>query len=222
MASPRPVEKEYMWKKPPPDAYKLNNDALFHPDGSGAVGMVSRNDHGESLAGFACPINSLLSLATAEAMAISRGLEFLEQLRVSNVIIESDFLELIQACNSETEIWSPYSSTILADCFMRAHYFSSISFVHCPREVNEVGHLLAKFPYESNSVIRWDGDPPSFIKLHVMNDIILLVRAAWLSPKKAGLALAVTALCTTKLPRLFFIIFKIFNWTDVWGSCPTQ
>jgi hypothetical protein len=46
MASPRPVEKEYMWKKPPPDAYKLNNDALFHPDGSGAVGMVLRNDHG--------------------------------------------------------------------------------------------------------------------------------------------------------------------------------
>jgi ribonuclease HI len=163
-ASSRPVEKEHIWKKPAPGTYKLNTDASYHVDGSGSVGMVLRNDHGEALGGFACPINSLLSPATAEAMVIAKGLEFLEQIGVSNVTIESDSLELIQACNSETEIWSPYS-VVLADCFMRALSFSSISFDHCPREVNQVAHHLAKYSYKSNSVIRWDGDPPILLSL---------------------------------------------------------
>jgi hypothetical protein len=61
---------------------------------------------------------------------------------------------------------------------MRALSFSSISFAHCPREVNQVARHLAKYSYESNSVIRWDGDPPSFIKPHVMNDVTLLINKA--------------------------------------------
>jgi hypothetical protein len=74
----------------------------------------------------------------------------------------------------ENNIWSSYYA-VLADCFMRALFFSSISFVHCLREVNEVAHNLAKYSYESKSVIRWEGDPPSFIKPHVMYDVTLFV-----------------------------------------------
>jgi hypothetical protein len=43
-------------------------------------------------------------------MALLKGLEFLEQLGCSLgcslVMVESDSLELIQACNGETEVWS--------------------------------------------------------------------------------------------------------------------
>src|SRR4051812_24094507 len=104
----------------------------------------------------------MLSALTAEATALLKGLEFLQELGVMYVCIEVDSLELIKACNSETEVWSP-ASAILADCFLTAQSFNSISFVHCFREANEVAHELARYAYDSNSVIRWDDVPPSFI-----------------------------------------------------------
>ena len=53
-------------------------------------------------------MNNILSAATADALHLLKGLEFLEQLGVSSVTIEADSLELIQACNSEIEVWSPF------------------------------------------------------------------------------------------------------------------
>ena len=34
------------WIKPPPDHYKLNVDASFYPDGSGAAAAIIRNNRG--------------------------------------------------------------------------------------------------------------------------------------------------------------------------------
>jgi ribonuclease HI len=65
------------------------------------------------LAGFAAPLNHLLSAAMAEASALQKGLEFMEQLGIQSVVIKSNSLELIQACNAEVELWSP-SAPILA------------------------------------------------------------------------------------------------------------
>ena len=60
-----------------------------------------------------CPLymfKSLLTLSidviTAEAIALQRGLELLEDLGCQSVIVESDSLEIIQACNGVNEIYS--------------------------------------------------------------------------------------------------------------------
>ena len=45
--------KEVSWSKPMPGSCKLNIDASFHVDGSGAAGAVLRNHKGEALAGIA-------------------------------------------------------------------------------------------------------------------------------------------------------------------------
>lgn len=81
-------------------------------------------------------------------MALLKGLDFLERLGCSNVVIESDSLELIQACNGTIEIWNPYSA-IQAECFLKASNILTVSFQHCYREANQVTHQLAKFAYES-------------------------------------------------------------------------
>jgi hypothetical protein len=86
---------------------------------------------------------------------------------------EADSLELIKACNSETEVWSPVLA-ILADCFLATQSFNSISFVHCFRETNEVAHELARYAYDTNFVIRWEDVPPSFILPFVLNDVKVL------------------------------------------------
>lgn len=93
------VVKEILWEKPGSGCYKLNTDAAYFEDGTGAAGVVLRNDHGDAIAGYACPLEYVLNATTSEAIALLEGLEFLEQLGVSSVIIESDSLELIKACN---------------------------------------------------------------------------------------------------------------------------
>jgi ribonuclease HI len=172
-SSSKAIEKDIKWKKPGSGFYKLNTDASYHDNGEGSVGMVLRNDRGEALAGYGCPISNVISAAVAEAQAVQKGLVFLDQLRVEKVVLESDSLEIIQACRSETEVWSPHSA-ILADCFMRAQAFRSLSFEHCPREANMVAHHIAQFAYDGKSSFGWDGDSPDFIRRLVLNDVIVL------------------------------------------------
>ena len=83
-------------------------------------------------------------------------------------------MELINACSGELEIFGPYTAT-LADCFVRAKMINEVTFKHCPREANRVGHHLAKHSYDTQSSFEWDGDPPNFILPYVINDVTLLV-----------------------------------------------
>jgi hypothetical protein len=79
--------------------------------------------------GYACSIVRSLNSTMAEAHTLLCGIQFLEPIRVSKVIIESDSLKLIQACNCLIEVVSPHT-TILGECFMKAHSFDFIKFVH--------------------------------------------------------------------------------------------
>ena len=142
--------------------YKLNIDVSYYDNGTGSVGAVLRNRRGEVKAGMACVVDHVLNGATAKALALLKGLQFLESVGCSSVIIESDSLELIQVCNGEIAVWSPYSA-ILAECFSKASMMEDVSFQHCMRDANQVAHQLAKHVYQSKENLVWDGDPPGFI-----------------------------------------------------------
>uniref|UniRef100_A0ACD5U7R5 Uncharacterized protein n=1 Tax=Avena sativa TaxID=4498 RepID=A0ACD5U7R5_AVESA len=103
-------------------------------------------------------------------MALKIGLQKLENIGCSPTVVESDSLELINACKGETEIWSPYSA-ILADCFEIAQRMANISFLHCLREANKVAHNLARLAFDSDSVIAWDGDPHSSVLADALYDV---------------------------------------------------
>jgi hypothetical protein len=58
----KPMAKEKVvvwWSKPPLNSYKLNIDASFHSDGTGAAGVVLRNHEGEAITGMACTLENL-------------------------------------------------------------------------------------------------------------------------------------------------------------------
>jgi ribonuclease HI len=142
-------------------------------DGSGSMGAVLRHHKGEAIAGIACTLQNVLSAATAEALALLRGLEFLEELGCFSVIIESDSLDLIQACNGVVEVWSPYSA-IMVKCFLKASSMKEVLFQHCNRDANQVAHSLARHVYESKENLVWNGDPPKFILPFVILDVTIL------------------------------------------------
>ena len=169
---PAAVTSEAQWQCPAPGSYKLNVDASFFEDGSGAAADVLRNCHGEAIVGVSELIDNTLSAQSAEAIALRLGLRLVYAVGCRNIEVESDCEELVHACNGETEIWSPYSGT-LADCFHLSHGIPNISFAHCPREANKVAHFLARRCYDSKICEEWLDEMPSFLLPHVIFDVTL-------------------------------------------------
>jgi ribonuclease HI len=87
------------------ETYKLNVDTSFYVDDTGAAGAILRNYKGGVIGGMYCPLENVLNAATAEALSLLRGLEFLERFGCSKVLIESNSVELIQCCNGTIEVW---------------------------------------------------------------------------------------------------------------------
>lgn len=126
------------------------------------------------MAGVAEPFGHAANAASAEALALRRGLQLVQQIGCSRIIVESDCLEVIDACNGVSDILAPYAAT-LADCFQLAHGVSSIRFQHCSREANNLAHYLARHAYDIQLMYWWDDEPPSFLLPHVLKDVTLII-----------------------------------------------
>jgi ribonuclease HI len=166
------VPKQLRWTKPPRNNYKVNIDASYFPNGRGAVAVIIRNHLGEVISGGAWPKRNLMDAKVAEAEALRHGLLLTENLGCSPVIVESDCLELVEACNG-ADLWGPYTP-ILIDCFQIGQRLGMLKIQHCPREGNMVAHKLAKRCFETDSIIQWEGDPPSYVLVDALNDVALL------------------------------------------------
>ena len=161
------------WEKPPSDFYKINVDAYYFPNGSRAAAAVIRNHRGEVMVGAAWILNHILNAATAETIAVQRGLELAENLGCKKVIVDSDCLVVIQACNGEIDIWSPYTA-ILADIFKKAFRIGLVSFVHSPREANKVAQNNARLSFNSNLSLYWEDEPPSVILTDLIEHVTII------------------------------------------------
>ena len=91
---------------------------------------------------------NVLNANTSEALALKKGLQFVETLGCRPVLVESDSLQLVDAFNRVIEIWSPYTA-VLIDCFQIARRIGQVKVQYCPREANVVAHKIARSVYNS-------------------------------------------------------------------------
>jgi ribonuclease HI len=162
------------WCKPPPRYFKVNVDGSIHHDShAGSIGAVIKDSKGEFSAASTLFLPHVASPAVAEAMAMRKGLSLANRLGCSNVIMESDSTETIEACTGE-ETWWGESSAIVANCMDLASLLDSVSFKHCSREENEVAHELASSSFSSKPSSSWFEEPPDFILSRIVNDVTVL------------------------------------------------
>ena len=88
--------------------------------------------------------------------------------------MESDFLEIIEACNGEKDIREPYSA-LLADCFQVSHEIPTVKLLYCPRESNTFAHFIARHAYDMQLEFSCEDEPPGFLLPHVMKDVTFSV-----------------------------------------------
>ena len=109
----------------------------------------------------------------AEALAMREGLALANRLGCTNVIAESDAMEIVEACMGE-ETWWGESSATFADCVDLATLIGNVSFKFCPREANEVAHELASSCFIDKISCNWVDEPPSFILGKLVNDVTIV------------------------------------------------
>jgi len=161
------------WQRPECRKVKVNVDASFHLDVcAGSAGAVLRDQDGRFLAASTVYIPHVASAVAAEAMAMREGLGLATRYGYSDVIAESDALEVIEACSGE-ETWWGASSAIYSDCIDLVALIGRVSFKHCPREANEVAHELARSCFIDKISCNWVDEPPSFILGKLVNDVTI-------------------------------------------------
>jgi ribonuclease HI len=151
------------WKAPCIGTVKVNVDAAFSPlSQRAAVGVVPRNHHGKIIAALCSAIDECNDVEAAEARAILSGLKLAEELKVTELFLESDSSAAVAASTSpapnRSHIWSIYKD--IADAKAR---FRVCSVSHIRRKLNSVAHSLAKIASASGGCKRWVEPVPSFV-----------------------------------------------------------
>lgn len=96
---------EEKWNVQPPGVFKINVDgATSEGERNSSVGVVIRDSSGAVMAACCKYFQGKFSVLEVESLAIECGILLTRDLKLSNVIVESDALSVIQRINSkETE-----------------------------------------------------------------------------------------------------------------------
>ncbi|XP_075648635.1 uncharacterized protein LOC142619423 [Castanea sativa] len=85
------------WEAPPVGVYKVNVDGAASGDGrSTGIGVVIRNSMGEPIAALCKPLPRQFSSLETEIFAVEHGILLAKEMELSNVILESDALTVVQ------------------------------------------------------------------------------------------------------------------------------
>jgi ribonuclease HI len=162
------------WSKPGPMVLKLNVDDSFYMElGSGSIGAIIRDYEGAFMAGSCRPLSHVASASMAEAIAMKEGLQLAQNISCNMIMVESDSIEIIDACTCDSRWWNA-SSAVYVDCIDLASSIASVSFRSCPREANQVAHEISRFSFFNNQTCNWVNEPLRFILDRLINDVTIL------------------------------------------------
>ena len=121
------------WTKPKEGHVKLNVDATFYVQTlKGAVGDVLQDDKGGFIVASNEKLEHVSDATSAEAYAVRHRILLAQQMGVSKLVVEADYLEVINTMNVGGFIVTG-AATIYADCNVLSIGYTSVSFAHCPR-----------------------------------------------------------------------------------------
>nr|KYP36545.1 hypothetical protein KK1_042329 [Cajanus cajan] len=139
-----PPVHDLQWKKPHVGTFTCNIDAALFQDSSYfGYSMCIRNDHGQFLTAKTGWAHSLPPVHEAEATALLTAIQWIENLSLTHVTIESDCKSVLDALSRTQSQHSEYGS-LLNKCRGLLHNHPNLSLKFIPRQANRVAHCLAR------------------------------------------------------------------------------
>lgn len=118
--------------------------ALFEAEGRFSWAVIARIADGSCIAAKSCCREGSIAPVLAESLGIREALSWIKHNNWSQVCIETDCLEVIQALHSQVHAES-YFGRIIADCIDICNSLPDVSIVFVKRSANMVAHELARF-----------------------------------------------------------------------------
>ncbi|XP_059429044.1 uncharacterized protein LOC132162842 [Corylus avellana] len=154
------VKEAEEWISPPPGRLKANWDVALNADGKRvATGVIIRDDKGLVIAALSRTVEACLAPVTAKAMGMLQATEFCQDLRMSDIVLEGDSLQGVQAVNAKGDQWLQFGQ-IIADIQVVLSQFRRCEVLHAKREANFdfAAHGLAKVAAQEPTEKIWKED----------------------------------------------------------------
>ena len=142
--------------------FKINVDGATADDGRrSSVGAVIRDYRGIMVAARGVLLNASYDVETTEALAIEAGILLVAEMKLPQVLIESDSLIAVQAVNSGycNGIMGPVIHGVLNLLIQ----FRSWKVLHLKRGYNRVAHELAQYARKARMSQTWFGSKPPWL-----------------------------------------------------------
>ncbi|XP_059064730.1 uncharacterized protein LOC131856816 [Cryptomeria japonica] len=141
------------WKPPLLGKFKLNFDGASRGNpGLAGVGMVIVNHH-THIIHARCHAIGIQSNNFVEFKALSLGLELAISLGIKDLIIEGDYLVIIQSVlKRKSHCWQ--FQYLLDLILQQLEFFDSFFITHCFREIKRVADFLANLAIDNNAILR--------------------------------------------------------------------
>lgn len=141
---------------------KINVDSTFSKlTGVCFAGAIARNSEGDVVSGNTS-FNRATSCFVAEALALRDAASLANNLGITNVVFESDCLDLIKACRGE--IVKNQIQNILNDIWSFKQNFVTCGFTWTPRSGNEVAHTVAHLASLGSLPVNWTWNCPEHLR----------------------------------------------------------
>lgn len=157
-----------MWTPPGSDVLKINTDGSFiKATGKVCGGYIIRDMEGNLITG-----NTYSGMATsslvAEALVLRDAIIFALNLSMGHIVVESDNLQLIQACHGELEMRCILNISQDINALRSNFEFCGLTWV--ARQGNICAHMVADLHRQSLLPTGWIFRPPSLLRAVLVKD----------------------------------------------------
>ena len=161
--------KRQHWQAPTSGHYKLNVDAACKVNTSG-LGAIVRDGAGEIIAAMAAPIHHGNDPQFLEASAISRAIQFIMDLGLQQVWIESDCKAVVNSINTPGTDFSDIGH-IIKQIKVAMHNPIILGINHVSRTANVPADRLANLACHLDSRQVWIEDGPFCVVEACLSDL---------------------------------------------------
>ena len=159
------------WTPPPPGVFKVNVDGATSENGrNSSVGAVIRDSCGGVTTACCKYFQGNFSVAEVEALAVETGILLTRDMKISQVIIESDVATTVSNINEK------FVDGGLGHLYQRIlallSSFISWKIKHLNREYNKAAHELAHLARRSEASQVWVGVCPLALLEVIQTDCI--------------------------------------------------
>ena len=168
VASQRAGEQK-QWCPPPRDWLKINVDTAVDAEKQvTGLGVVIRDSDGKCKAAAVKTSKFFGSVVMAEAAAMEWGLQVASSIGVTNGVVESDSLEVVELVNKKSTNMSEVF-WVISEILEKQKTFQNFKAQHVLRTWNGIAHALAKLALQRNETVIWLDELPTDIMFFLSN-----------------------------------------------------